>query len=55
MNKKNLMLLLLAGAALGLLFGTEKGKKYQKKWKKKGMDLADNLKSKVNKYAEEKV
>ena len=55
MNKKNLVLLLLAGAAIGLLFGTEKGKNYQKKWKKKGMDLADNLKSKMHRYAEEKV
>jgi gas vesicle protein len=55
MNKKNLVLLLLAGAALGLLLGTDKGKKLQKKWKKKGMDMADNLKSKMNRYAEEKV
>ncbi len=55
MNKKNLVLLLLAGAALGLLFGTDKGNKLRKKWKKKGMDTVDNLKSRMNKYAEEKV
>ena len=55
MSTKNLVLLLLAGAAVGLLFGTDKGKKMTKKWKRKGMDTMDNLKSRMNRYAEEKV
>ncbi len=52
MSKKNLILALLAVSAIGLLFGTDKGAKLRKKLKKKGMDTVDNLKSKMNKYAD---
>lgn len=44
-----------AVAAAALLMGTEKGAKLRKQWKKKGMDVADLLKTKMNKYSEAKV
>jgi gas vesicle protein len=55
MTKKTMILGLVAigaVAAAALLMGTEKGEKLRKQWKKKGLDVADLLKNKVNKYAD---
>lgn len=42
-------------AAATLLLSTEKGANLRKQLKKKGMDMADLLKNKMNKYTEAKV
>lgn len=58
MGKKKVMMGILAvvavGAIAGLLFGTEKGSKLRKKLKKKGLETAEMVKGKMNKYAEQK-
>lgn len=53
MTKKNIALALLAIGAIGLLFGTDKGKKLRKQMKQKGMDAVDHLKNKMNHVKEE--
>lgn len=55
MSKKSMILGLVAigaVAAAALLMGTDKGAKIRKQLKKKGMDVADLLKNKMNKYSD---
>ncbi len=41
-----------AGAILGILFAPDKGTETRRKIAEKGADLADNVKGKVNEYAD---
>ncbi|MBS1743680.1 MAG: YtxH domain-containing protein [Bacteroidetes bacterium] len=58
MTKKTMIIGFVAIGAIAaatLLLSTEKGANLRKQLKKKGMDMADLLKNKMNKYTEAKV